>query len=107
MADLQIFDDGKGVTYTATPDHALKPGEVPTWSQTQGTPNALVLTPSADGLSCVGTIPTPPVDATGVVVTISLTRLDNKVITDDAAPVDIVQDPNAEVGSFVITEAAN
>lgn len=105
--NLEIYDDGKGLTYTAAPDKQLKTGELPTWAVTQGDASALVLAPSADGLSCVGTLPSPPKDATGIVVTISLTRLDGVQIHDDADPIDIIPDPNGEVGSFVITEAAN
>jgi len=32
---------------------------------------------------------------------------DGKTITDDADPIDIVPNPNGEVGSFTITETAN
>lgn len=105
--NLQIFDDGKGVTYTATPDKPLKSGEVPTWAITSGDATALVLAPSSDGLSCVGTLPNPAKDATGLVATITLVRNDSVTITDNADPVDIVPDPNGEPGSFTITEAAN
>jgi len=59
--DFQIFDDGKGVTFTATPDKPLQAGEVPTWAITQGDNTALVLAPAADGLSCVGTLSSPAV----------------------------------------------
>jgi hypothetical protein len=105
LMNLKIFDDGKGVTFTATPDKPLKSDEIPTWSQTQGPEGALVLAPSADGLTCVGTLPNPPIDATGVVVTITC-KLDNgNTITKDADPIDIV--PNDEATGFTIQESAN
>ena len=104
--NLQIFDDGKGVKFTAVPDHPLKTGEVPVWSVSD--PTALAVAPDpndASGLTAIGTIPVPAKDATGLVVTITLMRADGKTITDDAPPIDIVPDPNAEVGSFVIQES--
>lgn len=106
--NLQILDDGKGVQFTATPDHPLKPDEVPTWSLSD--PTALVVDPNdtvdPTGLSQIYRLPSPAKDVTGLVATISLTRHDGVVVKTDAPAIDIVPDPNAEVGGFVIQEAA-
>ena len=110
MTDLQIFDDGKGFKITATPDKPLKAGETTAWSASD--PTAVVLEPDPNDpdtpthISIVGTLPTPPKDVTGLVVTLKATRLDSVVISDDAPAIDIVPDPNGEVGGFVFQEAA-
>jgi hypothetical protein len=48
---------------------------------------------------------TPPVDAVGIVATITVTRLDGVVITDPAPPFDIVKGVT-EVGGFTFQETA-
>ena len=108
--DLQIFDDGKGVKFTATPvNKAGKPvtlpsGVVPAWASSDST----VLTVAADptdptGLTALGTAVS---DGTGVVVSLTATLSDGTVIKDDGsdAPIDVVADTQAS--GFTIQEAA-
>ena len=108
--DLQIFDDGKGVKFTAEPvNKAQKPvtlpaGIIPVWASS----NPAVLTVAADpsdptGLTAIGT---PVSDGTGVTASVSATLADGTVIKDDGSesPIDVVADTTAT--GFIIQEAA-
>lgn len=114
--DLAILDDGKGVLFTLTPvNHAGNPEPLPpgtTVSATSSAPASLTVAadpgdpnatpprpPDTTGLVFLGTVPQPPVDAAGVVVTFSA-----PFGTTAADPIDITAD-NSPVG-FTITEAA-
>ena len=119
--DLQILDDGKGVLFTLTPVNAAgatvalpagvtvtptssAPGSLAV-AQDPGDPNANPpRPPDTTGLVFLGTVPQPPVDATGIVVTFSATLPSGTVISAAAAPVDVVTD-SSPVG-FSITETA-
>ena len=75
--DLQIFDDGKGVKFTATPVNkagkpvALPVGVVPVWASSNPAVLSVAVDPSdSTGLSALGT---PVSDGTGVVATLTAT----------------------------------
>jgi hypothetical protein len=104
--DLQILDDGKGVLFTLQPvnkagnPEPLPPGDVVT--ATSSAPASLAVAPNpgdTTGLVFLGTVPQPPVDATGIVVTFSAA-----FGSTAANPIDVVAD-NSPVG-FTITESA-
>jgi len=108
--DLQIFDDGKGAKFTATPvNKAGKPvtlpsGIVPTWTSS----NPAVLTVAPDptdptGLTAIGT---PVSDGTGITVDCSADLGGGNIIKDDGsqAPLDVV--PDTQATGFIIQEAA-
>lgn len=108
--DLQIFDDGKGVKFTAEPVNksgkqvSLPDGIVPVWTSS----NPAVLAVAADptdptGLTAIGT---PVSDGVNVLASVSATLADGTVITDDGseAPIDVVADTQAS--GFIIQEAA-
>jgi hypothetical protein len=115
-ADLQILDNGKGVLFTLTPvNRAGNPEPLPagtTVLATSSAPASLAVAPDpgdpnatpprpADttGLIFLGTVPQPPVDAVGVVVTFSA-----PFGSTAADPIDVTAD-NSPVG-FTITETA-
>lgn len=112
----QILDDGKGVLFTLTPiNHAGDPEPLPAGTPVSATSSAnasLAVVPDpgdptanpprpADttGLVFLGTVPQPPVDALGVVVTFSA-----PFGSTSAQPIDVVAD-NSPVG-FSISESA-
>lgn len=104
--DLQILDDGKGVLFTLTPvNQAGNPVPLPTGdtvTATSSVPGSLAVASNpgdTTGLVFLGTVPQPPVDATGIVVTFSAA-----FGSTAANPIDVVSD-SSPVG-FTITEAA-
>ena len=108
--DLQIFDDGKGAKFSATPVNqvgkpvTLPSGVVPVWTSSNPTVLAVASDPTdPTGLTAIGT---PVSDGTGITVDCTATLPDNTVIKDDGsqAPVDVVADATAT--GFVIQEAA-
>lgn len=119
--DLAILDDGKGVLYTLTPVNVAKqpvplpPGVIVT--PASSAPASLVVAPDpgdptanpprpadTSGLVFLGTVPQPPVDATGVVASFSATLPNNVVISASADPVDVVADSSP--AGFSISETA-
>lgn len=116
-ADLQILDDGKGVLYTLTPVNSagspepLPAGDVVTAASSApaslvnavpdpGDPTAIPPRPAdTTGLVFLATVPQPPVDALGIVMTFSAA-----FGSTAAAPVDVVAD-SSPVG-FTISESA-
>jgi hypothetical protein len=60
--------------------------------------------PDTTGLVFLSTVPQPPVDATGIVVTFSDTLTNGSVISTAADPIDVTAD-DSPVG-FTITESA-
>jgi hypothetical protein len=122
-ADLVILDDGKGVLYTLQPiNKAGAPVPLPTGSgpisavssapaslanavQDPGDPTATPpRPPDTTGLVFLATVPQPPVDATGVIMTFSDTLTNGSVISTAATGVDVTPD-NSPAG-FTITETA-
>lgn len=109
--DLQILDDGKGVLFTLQPVNAagnsipLPTGD--TVSAGSSAPGSLAVAPNpgdTTGLVFLGTVPQPPVDATGIVVTFSATLSNGNTISTAANPIDVTAD-DSPVG-FTITETA-
>jgi hypothetical protein len=90
--DLQLPDSGTGTAALTFTDAAglpatLPTGIVPVWSSSNP---AIVLTPSADGTSCQFGPATPPVLATGVVITAVTTLASGTVITATGNPIDVI-----------------
>jgi hypothetical protein len=107
--DLSINDDGKGFEITGTPDRPIKAGETYFW--TASDPTAVVLSPDGSDTSTqvkiIGSLPATPKDVTGLVITFTLNRLVGGPLVENVdPPIDIVPDPNGEVGSMIFTEAA-
>ena len=108
--DLQIFDDGKGVKFTATPvNKAGKPvslpdGVVPTW--TSSDPNVLAIAPDPNDPTGLTAIGTPVSDGTGINVDCTADLGNGNIIKDDGteAPIDVV--PDTQAAGFIIQEAA-
>jgi len=115
--DLQILDDGKGVLYTLTPVNkagnpeplpagvvvgasSSAPASLANAVQDPGDPTANPPRPAdTTGLVFLATVPQPPVDAVGIVMTFSA-----PFGSTAANPVDVTAD-NSPVG-FTITETA-
>jgi len=115
--DLQILDDGKGVLFTLTPvNRAGAPEPLPSGTTITGTssapaslanpipdpgdPNATPpRPPDTTGLVFLSTVPQPPVDVVGAVVTFTA-----PFGSTAANPVDVTAD-DSPVG-FTITESA-
>jgi hypothetical protein len=90
--DLQLPDSGTGTASLAFVDAAglpatLPSGTIPVWSSSNP---AIVVTPAADGLSAQFGPSTPPVLATGVVITAVTTLPSGTVITATGQPIDVV-----------------
>ena len=114
--DFQILDDGKGVLFTLQPiNRADSPEPLPAGDVVTGTSSAPAsLTnpapdpgdptatpprpPDTTGLVFLSTVPQPPVDATGIVVTFTAA-----FGSTAANPIDVVAD-NSPVG-FTISES--
>ena len=122
-ADLVILDDGKGVLYTLQPINkagiavplpsgsgpitavSSAPASLANAVQDPGDPTANPpRPPDTTGLVFLATVPQPPVDATGVVMTFSDTLTNGSVISTAANGVDVTPD-NSPAG-FTITETA-
>lgn len=123
IADLVILDDGKGVLYTLQPINkagvavplpagsgpvsavSSAPGSLANAVQDPGDPTANPpRPPDTTGLVFLATVPQPPVDATGIVMTFSDTLTNGSTISTAADPVDVTAD-NSPAG-FTITETA-
>jgi hypothetical protein len=111
--DLVILDDGKGVLFTLQPVNAAGnpvplPSGTPAISASSSAPGSLAVVPNpgdTTGLQFLGTVPQPPVDATGIVVTFSVTLPNGTALSAAPAnPIDVTAD-NSPVG-FSITETA-
>lgn len=90
--DLPLPDSGSGVATLIFVDSvglpaALPAGTIPIWSSSDP---AIVVTPDADGLSAQFGPSSPPVLATGVVITAVTTLPDGTVITATGQPIDVV-----------------
>jgi hypothetical protein len=122
-ADLVILDDGKGVLFTLQPVNAggaaipLPAGSGPITGvssapaslanpiQDPGDPTATPpRPPDTTGLVFLSTVPQPPVDAVGVVVTFSDTLTSGNTITTAANPIDVTADDS--LAGFTSTETA-
>lgn len=106
--DLQIFDDGKGVKFVATPVNKagktipLPTGESITWTSSDPAVLSVATDPTdPSGLTALGS---PVADGTGVTATITGTATDGTKVTDTSDPVDVV--PDAALGGFTIQETA-
>ena|ERR1039458_106802 len=107
--DLQIFDDGKGAKFSATPVNkvgkpvTLPSGVVPVW--TSSDPTVLTVAPDPTDPTGLTGIGTPVSDGTGITVDCSADLGGGNTIKDDGsqAPVDVVADTQAT--GFVIQEA--
>ena len=103
--DLQIQDDGT-VKYVFTPKDSmgqtttLPAGVVPSYSSSDP---ALGVSPDPADTTGLTAIGKPSAIATGIVVTISVTKPDGTTVTKDAPPVDIVP---GTVSSFAVAESA-
>ena len=90
--DFQLLDNGSA-TATLTPIDSvgepttLPAGVVPAWSSSDP---AVVVVPAADGMSAALAPASPPVLATGVVITASATLPSGAVITGSGDPIDVV-----------------
>ena len=120
--DLSALDDGKGVLYTLTlvPAGSKLPAGSPPIVGTSSSPALTVAADPGDpsatppraadttGLVFLGSIAKPPVDTPGLVVTFAVTLPNGTAISQAAAAVDIVPDPNnpANPTGFTIQEAA-
>jgi hypothetical protein len=120
--DFVILDDGKGVLFTLQPVNAAGnpvplpsgsgpitgvssvPGSLTNPVQDPGDPTANPpRLADTTGLVFLSTVPQPPVDATGIVVTFSDTLTSGAVISTAANPVDVTAD-NTPAG-FTISES--
>jgi hypothetical protein len=119
-ADFVILDDGKGVLYTLQPINAAgnavpnpagtitavssAPASLTNAVQDLGDPTANPPRPAdTTGLVFLSTVPQPPVDAVGIVMTFTDTLTSGSVISTAANPVDVTAD-NTPAG-FTITES--
>jgi hypothetical protein len=90
--DFQLLDNGSA-TATLTPIDSvgepttLPAGVVPAWSSSDP---AVVVVPAADGMSAALAPASPPVLATGVVITASATLPSGAAITGSGNPIDVV-----------------
>lgn len=121
--DFDILDDGKGVLFTLQPVNAAgNPVALPSGSgpitgtssapasltnpvQDPGDPTANPpRLPDTTGLVFLSTVPQPPVDATGIVVTFSDTLTNGATISTAANAIDVTSDSSP--AGFTISESA-
>jgi hypothetical protein len=108
--NMQIFDDGKGVKFTATSVNkggkgvSLPDGVIPAW--TSSDPTVLTVAPDPSDPTGLTAIGTPVSDGTGINVDCSADLGGGDVIKDDnsESPIDVVADTKA--AGFIIQEAA-
>ena len=107
---INILDNGtaqgviSGIVDAAGLPTTFDTGTIPTWV-CETTPGAgqdpnIVLTPAADGMSCVIAPATPPVLVSGDIVTVTATGPVMGTLTGTYSPVNIVAGP---AGSFVVS----
>lgn len=91
--DFDLLDSGTATATLTVVDAAgltttLPAGTpVPTWVTSSP---AIVLTPAPDGMSAAISPSTPPVLATGVVITVTTTLATGTVITGTGQPIDVI-----------------
>lgn len=99
MVDLKIYDDGKGLKVVATPVNKagnpmpLPTGETLAYTLSDPTVGILVQDPSdPSGLTQDFELASPPVDETGITITLTGTDTNGNQVTDVSPPFDIVAD---------------
>ena len=99
MVNLKIYDDGKGLKVVATPVNEagnpmpLPTGETLAYTLSDPTVGILVQDPSdPSGLTQDFELASPPVDETGITITLTGTDTNGNQVTDVSPPFDIVAD---------------